>query len=237
MLTPSLGQQADAIEIEAARRRISTLRPEPGETLRAAILRYSQKASDTGRDNPLYDPTISRDFRIATQRMVGNDPGYAGFIAALDATARQPGAPNPGGPPPYQPPLREPIGAIPGSNVAQRTRAALDRIGPRQADLPAPAPFYSPAGREPIGAETLAETRATSRASMDKWRRAVDRSTMEQSVEAEILNNPPTREPIGARGIGTHARPYRPRTERAFRDIRAGDFYINPADGRVYRKR
>ncbi len=83
--TPTLAQRANNIEIDAARKRIAALKVEPGETRRAAILRRSQKTSDTGRENPIYDPMLDRDFRLATQRMVGEDTRYAGFRSALDA--------------------------------------------------------------------------------------------------------------------------------------------------------
>ncbi len=140
-VAPTLTQQANSAEIETARNRIRALRVEPGETLRATILRHSQKASDTGRDNPSFDPMISRDFRIATQRMVGDDPGYAGFLAALDTKAPMPGTPNPAGgtparPLPYQPPTREPVGAVPGLNSVQRRSATVADIGPMLADRP-----------------------------------------------------------------------------------------------------
>jgi hypothetical protein len=37
----------------------------------------------TGRNNPLYNADLDRHIRIATNRMVGDDPGYSEFMSRL----------------------------------------------------------------------------------------------------------------------------------------------------------
>ena len=43
---------------------------------KAEILRRIQKATNTGRENPLYDPGLERLVRTATQRKVGKDLNF-----------------------------------------------------------------------------------------------------------------------------------------------------------------
>ena len=94
---PTPAQRANNVEIQTARARILEMQRDlqPGETLRDAILRRTQKATNTGRENPDYDPFVERDFRIATQRRVGNDPDYEDFLSLLDATRPAPQAATP----------------------------------------------------------------------------------------------------------------------------------------------
>jgi hypothetical protein len=63
---PSLSQERGNEEIRAARERISKMDP-------AEIQRRSQKATNTGRENPDYDPSIARAASLAGRRMVGED--------------------------------------------------------------------------------------------------------------------------------------------------------------------
>jgi hypothetical protein len=59
-------QERSNIEIDAARARIATLDP-------AEVRRRSQKATNTGRENPDYDPSIAREAALASRRKVGTD--------------------------------------------------------------------------------------------------------------------------------------------------------------------
>lgn len=82
-------QQANNVEVASARERLRAYAEhrQPGESLRDVIRRLSERKSDTGRDNPHFDPFASRDFRTATQRMVGDDPEFDTFMQYLDSTA------------------------------------------------------------------------------------------------------------------------------------------------------
>jgi len=82
----SAAQQAANIEIRAARERLRNLAStlDPGAVPRDEIRDRSQKATNTGRQNTQYDPFIERDYRIATQRMVGDDPDFEAFLGMLD---------------------------------------------------------------------------------------------------------------------------------------------------------
>lgn len=83
----SLPQQANNIEIQRARSRILDLAKnlQPGESLRDVILRTTQKANNSGRPNPNFDPFIDSDFHKAMNHLVGNDPEYDKFLSMLDA--------------------------------------------------------------------------------------------------------------------------------------------------------
>ena len=215
----SAAQQANNIEIEAARKRIATFKPEPGETFRAAILRRIQRTSDIGRENPSFDPMIARDFRIATQRMVGDDPDYAKFLASLDIKAAQP---TPTSASPTVIPRNDALaaataaddavieaygGADPSSTARFRTTVA--NIGGTPAEMSSPmASRQPPAPRQkPRGPAATARLRTEMRL------------------------------PARGRGKGTQAQPFRPDSEEDFAAIRSGEFYFNQADQKVYRKK
>ena len=68
-VTPA--QQANNAEIDAARLALNRMNLD-----RAEILRRTQKSTNTGRENPDYDPSLERLVRTATQRKVGNDPKF-----------------------------------------------------------------------------------------------------------------------------------------------------------------
>ncbi len=68
-VTPA--QQANNAEIDQARATLDRLGLDKAE-----ILRRTQKATNTGRENPDYDPGLERIVRAATQRKVGSDPYY-----------------------------------------------------------------------------------------------------------------------------------------------------------------
>jgi hypothetical protein len=63
---PTLTQERGNAEIDAARERIASMDP-------AEVKRRSQKATNTGRENPDYDPSISRAAGLAGRRKVGDD--------------------------------------------------------------------------------------------------------------------------------------------------------------------
>jgi len=64
-------QQANNAEIDAARQTLGRMNLD-----RAEILRRTQKSTNTGRENPDYDPSLERLVRTATQRKVGTDPKF-----------------------------------------------------------------------------------------------------------------------------------------------------------------
>lgn len=65
-------QQANNAEIDAARQTLDRMGLDKAE-----ILRRTQKATNIGRANPDYDPSLERLLRTATQRKVGVDPEFA----------------------------------------------------------------------------------------------------------------------------------------------------------------
>ncbi len=84
-------QQANNSEINQARRAL-------GDLSREEIMRRTQEATATGRNNPLYDPHLSGVLRAATQRKVGEDPdfesihqSYLGHEAAPSVQDLKPG--------------------------------------------------------------------------------------------------------------------------------------------------
>lgn len=64
-------QERSNAEIDAARERISSLDP-------AEVKRRSQKATNTGRENPDYDPSIARSAALAARRKIGDDDWFDG---------------------------------------------------------------------------------------------------------------------------------------------------------------
>ena len=64
-------QQANNAEIDAARATLDRMGLDKAE-----IMRRTQKATNTGRENPDYDPGLERLVRTATQRKVGSDPYF-----------------------------------------------------------------------------------------------------------------------------------------------------------------
>lgn len=66
---PTLTQERGNAEIDAARERIASMAP--GE-----VKRRSQKATNTGRENPDYDPGIARASSLAARRKVGDDSAF-----------------------------------------------------------------------------------------------------------------------------------------------------------------
>lgn len=65
----SLSQEAHNLEIDAARQRIAGLSQED-------ILKKTQRATDSGRENPIFDPTLARDVARANRRKVGADDWF-----------------------------------------------------------------------------------------------------------------------------------------------------------------
>lgn len=63
----SLAQERSNAEIDAAREAVAGLSPEE-------IRKRTAKTTDTGRENPHYDPAIARSANLASRRKVGDDP-------------------------------------------------------------------------------------------------------------------------------------------------------------------
>lgn len=66
---PSLAQQSTNQQIEISRRKLAGMDP-------AEIKRKTQKFTDTGRDNPDFDPAIASHARLAAKRKYGDDAWY-----------------------------------------------------------------------------------------------------------------------------------------------------------------
>jgi hypothetical protein len=62
-------QQRSNLEIDAAREQIANLSP-------AEIRKRTAKQTDTGRENPDYDPSLSRAASLPGRRKVGDDPAF-----------------------------------------------------------------------------------------------------------------------------------------------------------------
>ncbi|MFT3960499.1 hypothetical protein [Propionivibrio sp.] len=62
-------QQLHNYEVMAARNRLKAMSPEE-------IRRKTQRATDTGRDNADFDPTLARQLLLASRRLYGNDPWF-----------------------------------------------------------------------------------------------------------------------------------------------------------------
>lgn len=80
---PTLTQERGNAEIDAARERIAGMDP-------AEAKRRSQKATNTGRENPDYDPSIARSAGLAARRKVGDDPVFDQRQGPQAAPAPQP---------------------------------------------------------------------------------------------------------------------------------------------------
>ena len=78
----TLTQERDNLEIAAARRELAA-----SGLSREEILKRSQKATDTGFDNPEFDPFINRLVRAATQRKTGPDPEFKQFFSRIFGTS------------------------------------------------------------------------------------------------------------------------------------------------------
>lgn len=65
----SLSQDTTNKQIEISRQRIAGMTPDE-------IRRRTSKATDTGRENPDYDPTLAQHVRLANKRMYGTDSWY-----------------------------------------------------------------------------------------------------------------------------------------------------------------
>ncbi|EKE16975.1 MAG: hypothetical protein ACD_10C00691G0001 [uncultured bacterium] len=66
---PSLAQQTMNQQIEISRRKLAGIDP-------AEIRRKTQKFTNTGRDNPDFDPALSNHARLASKRKYGDDSWY-----------------------------------------------------------------------------------------------------------------------------------------------------------------
>ncbi len=132
-VTPA--QQANNAEIDAARDTLGQMGLDKAE-----ITRRTQKATNTGRENRDYDPSLERLVRAATQRKVGNDPKF-NLIHRRYL-----------GPPPE---FTDPAGpkALP-SGVSAEQPDVFDRIGnffSGDGDAPAPASGAAPRRGRPRG--------------------------------------------------------------------------------------
>lgn len=65
----SLAQQTSNKQIEISRQKIASMTPDE-------IRRRTSKATDTGRENPDYDPNLAQHVRLANKRMYGTDSWY-----------------------------------------------------------------------------------------------------------------------------------------------------------------
>lgn len=65
----TLSQQRGNAEIDAARQSVDGLTPEE-------VRRRTAKTTDTGRDNPDYDPTLARASNLAARRKIGPDQKF-----------------------------------------------------------------------------------------------------------------------------------------------------------------
>jgi hypothetical protein len=90
---PTLAQQANNAEVDAARETLTKL-----GLSHAEIIARMQKASDTGMPNNKFDPFVERLARIASQRKTGPDPDFETTWRSIFNPA-QPAAPAPGSDP------------------------------------------------------------------------------------------------------------------------------------------
>lgn len=65
----TLGQQNTNAQIDASRRKLAGMTPEE-------IKRRTQRTSDTGRENPDFDPMLAQHLRFAAKRKYGNDSWF-----------------------------------------------------------------------------------------------------------------------------------------------------------------
>ena len=128
-------QQANNAEIGAARQTLDRMGLDKAE-----ILRRTQKATNTGRANPDYDPSLERLLRTATQRKVGVDPEFAVIHRRYLGPA---------------PEFSDPAGMRPlPPGVSAEQPGILDRLGDYlfgDDDTPAPAPSGGPRRGRPRG--------------------------------------------------------------------------------------
>ena len=80
---PTLTQQARNAEIDAARGRIDGLSEDD-------VRRRTAKTTDTGRENPDYDPSLSRAASLAGRRKVGADPVFDGSSGPATVSSSKP---------------------------------------------------------------------------------------------------------------------------------------------------
>lgn len=67
----TLSQQRGNVEIDAARQSVDGLTPEE-------VRRRTAKTTDTGRENPDYDPTLAKASTLAARRKIGSDASFDG---------------------------------------------------------------------------------------------------------------------------------------------------------------
>lgn len=79
----TLPQQSSNQQIEISRQKIAGMSPEE-------IRRKTSKATDTGRPNEEYDPTLAQHLRLANKRMYGADPWYDNQGQPQQQTPAQP---------------------------------------------------------------------------------------------------------------------------------------------------
>ena len=72
----TLSQQSSNAEIDQARATLDRMGLDKEQ-----VIRRTQKATNTGRQNLEYDPSIDRIVRMATQRKTGLDPNYQRYFA------------------------------------------------------------------------------------------------------------------------------------------------------------
>lgn len=107
---PTQAQVANNLEIEAARKRLDALGLDPTK-----LMASMQKQSDTGMDNPDYNPQIAHDVTVATQHMIGDDKDfdrYQSLFTPSSAPGSDSGGDSGGGAPAPVPPQGIPAAAI-----------------------------------------------------------------------------------------------------------------------------
>jgi hypothetical protein len=80
----TIAQQRANLEIDAAREQIASMSP-------AEIRRRTAKQTDTGRENPDYDPGLARAASLASRRKLGADNVFDDRINADPAPVAAPG--------------------------------------------------------------------------------------------------------------------------------------------------
>lgn len=81
----TLPQESSNQQVEISRQKIAGMSPEE-------IRRKTSKATDTGRENPDYDPTLAQHLRLANKRKYGADPWYDNQGQPQQQTPAQPQA-------------------------------------------------------------------------------------------------------------------------------------------------
>lgn len=152
---PTMAQTANNREITAARERLLALQGKlkPGQSLGEYILSASQKATDTGRTNTEYNALVERDFRIATQAMVGGDPEFENFRTLLDAAPARPDAPASSGAEATEeqvgPGLLGNVMEFFGFGGGESTASPSPMMAPPSAMPAPPSPMFPVPGRKP----------------------------------------------------------------------------------------